>query len=98
MECVIDFKVLHGEQNDEVVKEFSVTAENVIETFNFKSPYPMSAHGSDEMACLAPMANSNMPSSVTPYATRFQDTRVCTRMAPQKPDFSQTCWGNLYEI
>jgi len=47
MECVIDFEVLHGEQN-EVVKEVSVAAENVIETFHFKSPYPMSAHGSDE--------------------------------------------------
>ena len=45
MECVIDFKVLHGEQN-EIVKEVSVAAENVIETFHFKSPYPMSAHSS----------------------------------------------------
>jgi hypothetical protein len=48
MEFVIDFEVLHGEQNEEVVKEVSVAAENVIETFHFKSPYPMSAHGSDE--------------------------------------------------
>jgi len=48
MECVIDFEVLHGEQNEEIVKEVSVAAENVIETFHFKSPYPMSAHGSDE--------------------------------------------------
>jgi len=48
MECVIDFEVLHGEQNEQVVKEVFVAAENVIETFHFKSPYPMSAHGSDE--------------------------------------------------
>jgi len=48
IECVIDFEVLHGEQNEEVVKEVSVVAENVIETFYFKSPYPMSAHDSDE--------------------------------------------------
>jgi len=47
-ECVIDFEVLHGEQNEEVVQEVSVEAENVIETFDFKSPYPMSAHGSDK--------------------------------------------------
>jgi len=44
----MDFEVLHGEQNEEVVKEVSVAAENVIETFQFKFPYPMSAHGSDE--------------------------------------------------
>ena len=48
MECVIDYEVLHGEQNEEVVKEVSVAAENVIETVHFKCPYPMSAHGSDE--------------------------------------------------
>jgi hypothetical protein len=48
MECVIDFEVLHGEQNEEIVKEFSVAAENIIKKFHFKSPYPMSAHGSEE--------------------------------------------------
>jgi len=48
MECVIDVEVLHGEQNEEIVKEVSVAAENVIETFHFKSPYPMSANGSDK--------------------------------------------------
>jgi len=31
MECVIDFEVLHGEQNEEVFKEVSVAAENVID-------------------------------------------------------------------
>ena len=45
---MIDYEVLHGEQNEEVVKEVSFAAENVIETFRFKSLYPMSAHGSDE--------------------------------------------------
>jgi hypothetical protein len=29
MECEIDFEVLHGEQNEEIVKEVSVAAENV---------------------------------------------------------------------
>jgi len=32
---MIDFEVLHGEQNEEVVKEVSVAAENVIEKFHF---------------------------------------------------------------
>jgi len=45
--CVIDYEVLRGRQN-EIVKEVSVTVENVIETFHFKSPYPMTPHGSDE--------------------------------------------------
>jgi hypothetical protein len=45
---VIDFEVLHGRQNEEIVKEVSVAAENVIETFHFKSQYPMTAHGSEK--------------------------------------------------
>ena len=44
---VIDNEVLRGRQN-EVVKEVSVAAENVIETFHLKSPYSMTAHGSDK--------------------------------------------------
>ena len=39
MECVIDFEVLHGEQNEEVVKEVSVAAENVI-GISFQIPIP----------------------------------------------------------
>ena len=46
--CVIDYEVLRGRQNEEVVKEVSVAAENVIETFHFKPPYTMTAHGSDK--------------------------------------------------
>jgi len=48
MECVIDYEVLHSQQNEEIVKEVSVTAENVIETFHFKSPYNTTVHGSEE--------------------------------------------------
>ena len=46
--CAIDFEVLHGRQNEEVVKKVSVAAENVIQTFHFKSPYPMTAQGCEE--------------------------------------------------
>ena len=46
--CAIDFEVLHGRQNEEVVKKVSVAAENVIQTFHFKPPYTMTAHGSDK--------------------------------------------------
>jgi len=46
--CVIDYEALRGRQNEEVVKEVSVAGENVIETFHFKPPYTMTAHGSDK--------------------------------------------------
>jgi len=46
--CVIDYEALRGRQNEEVVKEVSVAAENVIENFHFKPPYTMTAHGSDK--------------------------------------------------
>jgi hypothetical protein len=59
---VIDYEVLRGRQNDEVVKEVSVAGENVIETFHFKSPYPMTAHGSDENGLSWADANSTMTS------------------------------------
>ena len=38
--CVIDYEALRGRQNEEVVKEISVAAENVIETFHFKTHTP----------------------------------------------------------
>jgi len=38
MEVVIDFEFLRGRQNEIVVKELSVAASNVSETFRFKSP------------------------------------------------------------
>jgi len=46
--CVIDYEVLRGRHNEVVVKEVSVAAENVIETFHFKPPYTMTAHVSDK--------------------------------------------------
>jgi hypothetical protein len=38
--CVIDYEVLRGRQNEEVVKEVSVSAENVIEAFNLNPHTP----------------------------------------------------------
>jgi len=46
--CVIDYEVLRGRQNEEVVKEVSVASENAIEIFNFNSPYILTAHGCDK--------------------------------------------------
>jgi len=46
--CVIEYEVLRVRQNEEVVKELSVAAKNVIETFHFKSPYTITAHGSEK--------------------------------------------------
>ena len=48
MEVVTEFEFLRGRQNEIVVKEFSVAAANVSETFRFKSPYITASHGSDK--------------------------------------------------
>jgi hypothetical protein len=45
---VIDYEAMRGRQNEEVVKEVSVAAENVIEKFHFKPQYTITAHGSDK--------------------------------------------------
>ena len=46
--CVIDYEALRGAQNEEIDKDVSVAGENVIETFHFKPPYPMTAHESEK--------------------------------------------------
>ena len=48
MEVVIDFEFLRGRQGEIVVKELSVAANDMIDSFRFKSPYSMTSHGSDE--------------------------------------------------
>jgi len=47
MEVVIDFEFLKGRQGEIVVKELSVAANNMNDSFRFKSPYTMMSHGSD---------------------------------------------------
>jgi len=49
MEVIIDFEFLRGRQNEIVIKELSVAAANLSETFRFKSPHIMAFHGSDEI-------------------------------------------------
>jgi len=48
MEVVIDYEYLTGAKGEVVVKELSVAAKDVIHTFHFRNPYPMSPHGSEE--------------------------------------------------
>ena len=48
MEVLIDFEFLRGRQGEIVVKELSVAANKMIDSFRFKSPYSMTSHGSDE--------------------------------------------------
>jgi len=48
MEFVIDFEFLRGRQGEIVVKELSVAANNMIDSFRFKSPYSTTSHGSEE--------------------------------------------------
>jgi len=48
MEAVVDFEQLCGTQNKTVMKELSVAGHNVLETFQFQSPYSMRPHGNCE--------------------------------------------------
>jgi hypothetical protein len=48
MEAVVDFEQLCRTQNETVVKELSIAGHNVLETFQFQSPYGTRAHGSCE--------------------------------------------------
>jgi hypothetical protein len=48
MEVVVDFISLKGARNELVCKELSIASDGVIQTYHFKSPYPMAPHGSPE--------------------------------------------------
>ena len=95
---MIDYEVLRGRQNEEVFKEVSVAAENVIETFRFKSQYPMKAHGSDKNGlswgdCQLDYdkLRDTISEAVSGYAHLYA-------YGIAKRDFSQNSWRSLYEI
>lgn len=44
----IDYSTLTGKSNEPVVKELSIAAEGVLQTWHFRSPYNMLPHGSEE--------------------------------------------------
>jgi hypothetical protein len=44
----VDFEQLSGTQNETIIKELSIAGENVFETFQFLSPYPMRPRGDSE--------------------------------------------------
>jgi hypothetical protein len=48
MEVVIEFENLPGANNEPVVNELVIAAEDVLHTYHFQSPYHMHPHGSDE--------------------------------------------------
>ena len=45
MEVVIDYEFLKGQNDEVVIKEVGLAADNVVQTFHFKSPYKMAYHG-----------------------------------------------------
>jgi hypothetical protein len=45
---VIDYEFLKGLNDEVVIKEVGLVADNVIQTFHFKSPYMMASHGDVE--------------------------------------------------
>jgi len=48
MEVFMDYEYLKGAKSKTVVKELSVAANEVLQTFRFRSTYPMNPHGSEE--------------------------------------------------
>ena len=48
MEAIVDFEQLRGTHNETVVKELSIAGRNVLETFQFLSPYAIRPHGHGE--------------------------------------------------
>jgi hypothetical protein len=48
MEVVIDYEFLLGAHNETIVKEISLAAEDVIQTYQFQSPYAMRPNGFKE--------------------------------------------------
>ena len=48
IETVVDFEQLSGTQNESFMKEMSTAGRNVLETFQFQSPYAMRPHGDTE--------------------------------------------------
>jgi hypothetical protein len=48
MEFVIFYEQLSETQNETIIKELSIAGENVLETFQYLSPYDMRPHGDSE--------------------------------------------------
>ena len=48
MEDDIDYEQLSGTRNETIIKELFIAGENVLETFQFLSPYTMRPHGDTE--------------------------------------------------
>ena len=49
MEIVLENEYLTGTQNETVIKEMFIAGENVLETFQFPSPYAVRSHGDTEI-------------------------------------------------
>jgi len=48
IEIVIDYEQLRGTQNETVIKELYIAGDNILEIFQFLSPYVMRSHGDSE--------------------------------------------------
>jgi hypothetical protein len=56
MEVVIDYEFLKGQNDEIVIKEVGLAADNVVQTSHFKSPYNMASHGDEESGLNRTMA------------------------------------------
>ena len=48
MEAVIYYEQLCGTQNETIIKELSISSDNVLENFQYLTPYGMRPHGDTE--------------------------------------------------
>ena len=46
MEATLDIEFLRGLGPEPIIKELALISDGVIQTFHFRPPYPMNAHGS----------------------------------------------------
>jgi hypothetical protein len=71
MEVVINYEVLLGAHGEEVIKEVSVSAEDVHETFRFLPPYTMNDHSSEDNGL-------SWNDGIIPYSSIFQTLAEAT--------------------
>ena len=80
MEIVLENEYLTGTQNETVIKEMFIAGENVLETFQFPSPYAVRSHGDTEIGL-------NLEDGHIPYKQLFTflseaiaSFAICTNM------------------
>ena len=91
MELLIDYDYLKGAKGETVVKEISVAANDVLQTFHFRSPYPMSPLGSEENGRNWIMGSSHTTNWKPLWMRRSLDIPISAATVLQNANFSLIC-------